>query len=140
MSPDRPVADLSFKVHHTMLPVADLNRSVAFYTRLLGMQQQSRHANPTRGVEVALLGYGDAVSAPYLELTQNIGADAPAHVTPANIHIGIDVSDLRRLATILEQEGIPFTRTVRERSDGKGLTAWIDDPDGHPLELAERWA
>jgi catechol 2,3-dioxygenase-like lactoylglutathione lyase family enzyme len=104
------------------------------------MKQQSRHANPARGVEVGLLGYGDAVSAPYLELTQNISADAPAQVTPANVHIGIDVSDLRQLATILEREGIRFTRPVRERSDGKGLTAWIEDPDGHPLELAERYA
>jgi lactoylglutathione lyase len=121
-----------------MLPVADLGRSIDFYTRLLGMKQQSRHANPARGVEVGLLGYGDAVSTPYLELTQNIGADAPARVTPANIHIGIDVSDLRRLAAILEQEGFSFIRPVRERSDGKGLTAWIEDPDGHPLELAER--
>jgi lactoylglutathione lyase len=140
MSTASPVAGLTFKVHHTMLPVADLSRSIAFYTRLLGMQPQSRHANPTRGVEVGLLGYGNAGSAPYLELTQNISAEAPAHVTPANIHIGIDVSDLRQLASILEQEGVPFTRPVRERSDGKGLTAWIEDPDGHPLELAERYA
>ncbi|HEY7065206.1 MAG TPA: VOC family protein [Chloroflexota bacterium] len=140
MSTDSPVAGLSFKVHHTMLPVADLSRSIDFYTRLLGMKQQSRHANPTRGVEVGLLGYGDEVSTPYLELTQDISAAAPAQVTPANIHIGIDVSDLRQLATILEQEDIRFTRPVRERSDGKGLTAWIEDPDGHPLELAERYA
>jgi lactoylglutathione lyase len=140
MSAESPVAGLSFKVHHTMLPVADLSRSIVFYTRLLGMKQQSRHANPARGVEVGLLGYGDEVSAPYLELTQNIGVDAPARVTPANVHIGIDVSDLRRLAAILEQEGVSFIRPVRERSDGKGLTAWIEDPDGHPLELAERHA
>jgi lactoylglutathione lyase len=140
MSTDSPVGGLSFRVHHTMLPVADLSRSMDFYTRLLGMRQQSRHANPTRGVEVGLLGYGDEISAPYLELTQNISADAPAQVTPANIHIGIDVSDLRQLATILEQESVRFTRPVRERADGKGLTAWIEDPDGHPLELAERYA
>ena len=140
MSADRPVADLSFKVHHTMLPVANLDRSIDFYTRLLGMSQQSRHANPTRGVEVALLGYGDAVSAPYLELTQHIGADAPSEVTPANIHIGIHVSDLRQLGTILEQANVRFTRPVRERSDCKGLTAWIEDPDGHPLEIVEMYA
>jgi lactoylglutathione lyase len=138
MSADSPVAGLTFKVHHTMLPVADLSRSIDFYTRLLGMKQQSRHANPTRGVEVGLIGYGDEASTPFLELTQNITAEAPSRVTPANIHIGIDVSDLRRLSNILEQEGVTFTRPVRERADGKGLTAWIEDPDGHPLELAER--
>jgi catechol 2,3-dioxygenase-like lactoylglutathione lyase family enzyme len=59
-------------------------------------------------------------------------------VTPANIHIGVDTSDLRKLCEVLEKEGVLFMRPLKQRSDGMGLSAWIRDPDGHELELAER--
>ena len=71
MNEDCLVKDLSFRVHHTMLPVSDLNRSVAFYTRLLGMKVKERHASEARKVEVGLIGYGDEASAPFLELIED---------------------------------------------------------------------
>jgi lactoylglutathione lyase len=138
MNDDSLVKELSFRVHHTMLPVADLSRSIAFYTRLLGMKLKERHASEARKVEVGLVGYGDAASAPFLELIQNTGDKAPAQVTPANIHVGIDTSDLRKLCAILEKEGVTFIRPFKQRSDGMGFSAWVRDPDGHELELAER--
>jgi lactoylglutathione lyase len=132
------VKDLSFQVHHTMLPVADLDRSVNFYTLLLGMKLKERHASEARKVEVALVGYGDEATAPFLELIEDTSEKAPDQVTPANIHIGIDTSDLRKLCTILENQGVTFIRPFKARSDGAGFSAWIRDPDGHELELAER--
>jgi lactoylglutathione lyase len=129
---------LSFRVHQTMLPVADLNRSIAFYTRLLGMKVKERHASEARHVEVGLVGYGAEASAPFLELIADTSEKAPAQVTTANIHVGIDTSDLRKLCGILENEGVTFIRPLKQRSDGMGLSAWIRDPDGHELELAER--
>ena len=138
MNQDCLVKDIGFRVHHTMLPVADLNRSIAFYTRLLGMKVKERHASEARKVEVGLIGYGDKASEPFLELIEDISDNAPDHVTPANIHIGIDASDLRKLCVILEQEGVTFISPLKQRSDGMGLSAWIRDPDGHELELAER--
>ena len=138
MNKESLVNDLSFRAHHTMLPVADLDRSVSFYTRLLGMQVKERHASEARKVEVGLIGYGDEASAPFLELIQDTSERAPAHVTPANIHVGIDTSDLTKLCGILEKEGVTFIRPLKQRSDGMGLSAWIRDPDGHELELAER--
>jgi lactoylglutathione lyase len=138
MSDECLVKDLNFRVHHTMLPVADLDRSVAFYTRLLGMKVQDRHASEARKVEVGLVGYGEKASAPFLELIKDTSENAPTRVTSANIHIGIDTSDLRKLCEVLEIEGVTFIRPLKQRSDGMGLSAWIRDPDGHELELAER--
>ncbi len=138
MNEENLVEGLTFRVHHTMLPVADLDRSIAFYTRLLGMKLKERHASEARKVEVGLIGYGDEASAPFLELIRDTSERAPAQVTPANIHVGIDTSDLRKLTVILEKEGVTFIRPLKQRSDGMGLSAWIRDPDGHELELAER--
>ncbi len=138
MSDSSLVEGLSFRVHHTMLPVADLDRSIAFYTRLLGMTVGDRHKNEARGTDVGLLGYGEKGSTPFLELTQNLGADAPAQVPATNSHVGIDCSDLAGLCSILEREGVAFMRPLRQTPDGKSLRAWIRDPDGHELELAER--
>jgi len=138
MNDDCLVKDLRFRVHHTMLPVADLSRSIAFYTRLLGMTLKERHASEARKVEVGLVGYGDEASAPFLELIQDTSERAPARVTPANIHVGIDTTDLRKLCTVLEKECVTFIRPFKHRSDGMGFSAWIRDPDGHELELVER--
>jgi lactoylglutathione lyase len=138
MNEETLVKGLSFRVHHTMLPVADLDRSIAFYTRLLGMKLKERHASEARKVKVGLIGYGDEASAPFLELIKDTSERAPAEVTPANIHVGIDTSDLRKLCAILEKEGVKFMRPFKQRSDGMGFSAWVRDPDGHELELAER--
>jgi lactoylglutathione lyase len=137
MAAGKPVEKVGFRFHHTMLPVADLDRSVDFYTRLMGMTVRDRHANSTRKTEVALLGYGADPTVPFLELTAETHA-AKTKVEPLNTHIAIDVSDLQALCTVLENEGVRFLRAFKERSDGKGFSAWVADPDGNPLELAER--
>jgi len=138
MHNDSLVQDLTFCVHHTMLPVADLDRSIDFYTRLLGMKVKERHANEARKTDVGLIGYGATATAPFLELTQTIGDQAPTRVAPLNAHIAIDVSDLRKLCTVLEKERVTFVRPFKQRGDGKGFSAWIKDPDGNEIELAER--
>lgn len=131
------VKDLTFSIHHTMLPVANINRSVDFYTRLLGMTLKDRHANAARHTDVALVGYGSQAAAPFLELTKDTSEQAPG-VMPLNAHIAIDVSDLRRLCVVLEKEGVTFIRAFKQRGNGKDFSAWIGDPDGHAIELAER--
>ncbi len=136
MSPESLVTDLSFRIHHTMLPVTDLQRSMTFYTRLFGMNVMVRRSDADRKVEVGHVGYGDRATQPSLELIQDVSENAPARVTPTGGHISIHVSDLQKLCTILETQGVEFKQPLTRRPSGP--RAWVRDPDGHEIELAER--
>lgn len=136
MSQESLVTDLSFRIHHTMLPVTDLQRSMTFYTRLFGMDVMGRRSDADRKVEVGHVGYGDRATQPSLELIQDISENAPDRVRPTGGHISIHVSDLQKLCTILDREGVEFKQPLTRRPSG--LRAWVRDPDGHEIELAER--
>jgi len=136
MSDDGLTDGLSFRIHHTMLPVADLDRSIGFYTRVLGMKGMGRRTDETRKVEVGHVGYGDRETQPSLELTRDISENAPAEVRPTGIHVAIHVSDLQRLCGVLESEQVKFIQPLKGIG-GRRLTAWIRDPDGHAIELVE---
>ena len=120
-----------------MLPVADLDRSIAFYTGPLGMKLKERHSSEARKVEVGLIGYGEQTDAPFLELIKDLSERVPAQVMASNIHSGIDTNNLRKRCIILENEGVAFIKPFKERSDGmgsaRGSATWT-----HELELAER--
>ena len=130
--------DLTFRIHHTMLPVANLERSIEFYTRVLGMRVMGRRRNEARKTEVGHVGYGDRDMQPSLELTQSDGGDTPVTVRPTGVHVAIQVNDLRALWNGLEGSGAVLQQPPTGRPGSKNLTAWIRDPDGHELELIER--
>jgi lactoylglutathione lyase len=136
MSSDSPVADLSFRIHHTMLPVANLERSIDFYTRLFGMRLMGRRSDPNRQVEVGHVGYGDRATQTSIELIQDVSSAAPATVAPTGGHVSTHVSDLTRLCAVLESAGVAFKQPLSRRANGN-LRAWVHDPDGHELELGE---
>jgi lactoylglutathione lyase len=132
------VNDLTFRIHHTMLPVADLRRSVAFYTRLFGMDVMGRRSDENRRVEVCHVGYGDRATQPSIELIQDVSEHAPAQVQPTGGHISIHVSDLAKLCAILTDAGVEFKQPLMGRQGSTSLRAWVRDPDGHDIELGER--
>jgi len=136
MSEASPVGDLTFRIHHTMLPVANLDRSIDFYTRLFGMRLMGRRSDPNRKVEVGHVGYGDRATQPSIELIQDMSENAPAKVHPTGGHISIHESDLRKLCVVLEEAGVEFKQPLAQRAGGN-LRAWVRDFDGHELELAE---
>jgi lactoylglutathione lyase len=133
MTQQSPVADLAFRIHHTMLPVADLQRSITFYTQLFGMTLMGRRSDANRKVEVGHVGYGNRATQSSLELIQDISEKAPVQVKSTGGHISIHVTDLRKLCGVLESEGVELT----QRPGGGSLRAWVRDPDGHEIELAE---
>jgi lactoylglutathione lyase len=138
MNSDSPLERLAFRIHHTMLPVADLDRSIDFYTRLLGMSTMGRRTDDVRKVEVGHVGYGQRDTHPSLELTKDIGDRPPTEVRSTGIHVAIQVSDLGRLCGVLENEHVRFIQALKAGGrDGRRITAWIRDPDGHAIELIE---
>lgn len=124
------MADQRFRLRHTMLPVADLDRSIDFYTRLLGMRvARERRESATPTVYVA---YGDEATHPALELIAGTAhAGAPWHG-----HINIAVADLGALCAQLEGAGVRFARPHRE-ANGRIRFAYALDPDGYEVELVE---
>lgn len=127
--------DLTFRIHHTMLPVADLDRSIDFYTRLLGMKGMGRRSDEVRKVEVGHVGYGERDTQPSLELTMDTGDSAPQKIGSTGVHVAIQVSDLQRLCGVLEVEHVRFIQPLK--GNDRRLAAWVADPDGHALELVE---
>ena len=125
-----------FRFRHTMLPVADMERAVDFYIRLLGMQVvRRRRPQGGDGREVAYVGYGAEGTHPVLELIAGTG-DAGK---PWAGHIAIAVADLSSLCATLEAEGVRFTRQLTAPETGTNtLVANILDPDGFEIELNQR--
>jgi lactoylglutathione lyase len=120
-----------------MLPVADVKKSVDFYTRLFGMSLLRERPDRGDGRSIAYVGYGEDEGATHaLELIQ--GQAEPGKTWDG--HLAFAVSDLESFARHLKAEGVTFTRDVQEPSapGGNRRVAWIKDPDGFAIELTER--
>ncbi len=127
--------DVQFRFRHTMLPVADLERSVDFYTRVMGMQVVRRRGERDDGRAIAYVGYGAEGTHPVLELIAGTGNAEK----PWAGHIAIAVADLTALCASLEGEGVRFTRALVAPEGGSNtLVANINDPDGFEIELNQR--
>lgn len=125
-----PSAGMRFHFRHTMLPVADIECSVDFYCRLLGMKVLRRRNSPSGNA--AYVGYGGEHDATVLELIAGTGKEDK----PWTGHLAFAVSDMKPFCTRLKDEGIRFTRPFTEDPGRPGRsTAIILDPDGFEVEL-----
>ncbi|MCS6891654.1 MAG: lactoylglutathione lyase [Rhodovarius sp.] len=122
---------------HTMIRVGNLERSVDFYTRLLGMKELRRRDVPEGKYTLAFVGYGDEASQAVLELTYNYGVDRYEMGTAFG-HIAIGVPDVRATCERLRAEGVKITREPGPVKFGTTVIAFIEDPDGYKIELIER--
>jgi lactoylglutathione lyase len=127
----------SFRYLHTMLRVGDLERSVAFYTGLLGMRELRRHDYPEGKFTLAFLGYGDEATHTVLELTFNYGVDK-YDVGTGFGHLALGVADIYATAEALRAAGAKITREPGPMKHGSTVIAFIEDPDGYKIELIER--
>jgi lactoylglutathione lyase len=121
-----------------MIRVRDLEKSIDFYTRLLGMKLLRKKDFPTGEFTLAFVGYGDEASNAVLELTHNWGQQEDYQLGDAFGHIAIAVPDIYATCEQLASEKVNIPRSPGPMKHGGATIAFIDDPDGYKIELIER--
>jgi lactoylglutathione lyase len=119
---------------HTMLRVGDLDRSIAFYTGLLGMQLLRRKDFPGGRFTLAFLGYGAESEQTVLELTHNWDT-ASYELGTAYGHIAIGVDDVYAACERIKARGGKVVREPGPMQHGSTVLAFVEDPDGYRVEL-----
>lgn len=119
---------------HTMLRVGDLDRSIAFYTELLGMQLLRRRDFPGGRFTLAFLGYGPESEHTVLELTHNWDTDS-YDLGTAYGHIAIGVDDVYAACERIRAGGGKVVREPGPMQHGSTVLAFVEDPDGYRVEL-----
>lgn len=124
---------------HTMLRVGDLDRSVRFYTDVMGMTLLRSTERPEQGYSLAFVGYGDERDHAVIELTYNHGVDR-YELGTAFGHLAIEVPDAAAACERIRAAGATVTREAGPVKGGTTVIAFVQDPDGYKIELIERRA
>lgn len=124
------------RILHTMLRVGNLERSIKFYTEVLGMRLLRQSENPEYKYTLAFLGYGDESETAVLELTYNWGVES-YELGTAYGHIAIGVDDIYATVEAVRQAGGKVTREAGPVLGGSTVIAFVEDPDGYKIEFIE---
>lgn len=124
---------------HTMLRVGNLQRSIDFYTRVMGMKLLRTTDRPEQKYSLAFVGYGSNPEHAEIELTYNHGVEQYDMGT-AYGHIAIEVPDAYAACEKIRTNGGAVTREAGPVKGGTTVIAFITDPDGYKVELIERKA
>lgn len=122
---------------HTMLRVGDLDRSIDFYTTVLGMKLLRRKDYPDGKFTLAFVGYGEESGNTVIELTWNWDTDR-YDLGDGYGHIAIEVDDVYQAVDELAARGGKVIRPAGPMNAGTTIIAFIEDPDGYPIELIGR--
>ncbi|HPE60689.1 MAG TPA: lactoylglutathione lyase [Thiolinea sp.] len=122
------------RILHTMLRVGDLERSIRFYTGVLGMQLLRRKDYPGGEFTLAFLGYGNESEQAVLELTYNWGVDQYEPGTGYG-HIALEVPDVYAACDKMRAAGGKIIREAGPMNAGTTIIAFLEDPDGYAIEL-----
>lgn len=125
------------RVLHTMLRVGNLDRSIKFYTDVLGMQLLRRKDYPDGKFTLAFVGYGPETEHAVVELTYNWDTDK-YDLGNAFGHIALEVDDAYKACDDIKKRGGKVTREAGPMKHGSTVIAFVEDPDGYKIELIQR--
>ncbi len=124
------------RILHTMLRVGDLERSLSFYTGVLGMKLLRKKDYPTGEFTLAFVGYGEESSTAVIELTHNWGRSSYT-LGDAFGHIALGAKDIRAVCERVRAAGHKVTREPGPMKHGGSVIAFVEDPNGYKIELIE---
>ena len=119
---------------HTMLRTGNLQRSIDFYTQVLGMKLLRQKEYPEGKFTLAFLGYGDESEQSAIELTYNWGVEQ-YELGNGYGHIAIEVDDVYQATDRIKAQGGKILRDAGPMNAGSTIIAFVEDPDGYPIEL-----
>ena len=124
------------RILHTMLRVGNMERSVKFYTQILGMKLLRTTDRPEQKYSLAFVGYDDEKRSAVLELTYNYGVER-YDLGSAFGHVAIAVPDVKQACERVRASGGKVTREPGPVKGGTSVIAFVEDPDGYKLEFIE---
>ncbi len=125
------------RILHTMLRVGNLEKSIRFYTEVLGMKLIRQHDYPDGEFTLAFVGYGNEVDNSVIELTYNYGKESYDMGT-AYGHMAIEVDDAYAACEKVKQKGGKVVREAGPMKHGTIIIAFVEDPDGYKIEFIQK--
>jgi len=123
---------------HTMIRVRDLDKSVAFYSALLGMKELRRREVPGGRYTLCFMGYDSNPEQAEIELTYNWDQAEPYTIGTGFGHLAVGVPDVAAACAAVKQGGGKVTREAGPVQHGTTIIAFVEDPDGYKTELIQR--
>jgi len=127
------------RILHTMLRVGDLDKSLAFYTEVLGMRLLRRSDYPDGKFTLAFVGFQDEREGAVLELTHNWGVNQ-YEIGTGYGHVAVEVEDAYAACAEIKRRGGSVTREAGPMKHGTTVIAFVQDPDGYKIELIQKKA
>jgi len=125
------------RILHTMLRVGDLERSLKFYTEVLGMRVLRKHDYPEGRFTLAFVGYDEESRSAVIELTHNWDTKA-YDIGNGYGHIALEVDDAYRACEEVKKRGGKVTREAGPMKHGTTVIAFVEDPDGYKIEFIQK--